>query len=164
MAGTLTYYTGKKIVLDGTIDLLTQNVGNLMVLLMQTYTPSYAHATITAVVAAGTECSAAGYARAALNANVNERALAAPTTPDGSLRFDSTSDVVWAALAVGQTINYAIVYYRVSTTTEVDGTSIPIACYKLGTSGIPTAGGSFTLSWSTTPAPGAMIHFTHSEV
>lgn len=137
-AGDVTgvYTAAKKAMLDGSFNFAS---ANLKVLLINAYTFSAAHATMTTLIAAGTENSNGGYT--ARGQAVNGTPVTATTGTVARLTITTGTTVVSWTLASGTTPSHAILYND----TGANGTSIPILAWELGAT-VPPNGGTYSLT------------------
>jgi hypothetical protein len=136
---SLVYNVGKKVIMDGTIDLLTNNIRVMLV--DNTYTPDVddAHMAIASGPIAA-ELSGTGYT--ADGELLSNKAVNQDDTNDRA-EFDDTADLTWTSISAG-TADACVVYYDSGT----GSTSWPI-CY-IDTGGFPvvTNGGDLTIQWN----------------
>lgn len=139
------YNEAKKRILNGTIDLDTSTIKVMLV--KSSYAADPDHAAVDDGSAADPqshELTVSGYARQVL-AN---RTVTKDNSAD--IGYLDADDVVFTALATGETIGGAVIFLD----TGVDTTSIPIAFYDLPDT--PTNGSNVTVVWAAVAA-GAVI-------
>jgi hypothetical protein len=114
-------------------------------LVKSTYTFDKAHNFVSDVVAGALEISVGGYARVALTTKT--------LTEDdaNSCAYLDADDVLFAALAAGQTVGGAVLYKY----NAADASAEVIAFYDVADT--PTNGGNITIQWATPGANGGVL-------
>lgn len=139
------YNEAKKRILNGSIDLDTSTLKVMLV--NSTYSADPDHAAVddgSANDPQSHEISVSGYSRQTLASRVVAK------DDSGDFGYLDADDVVFSALATGQTIGGAVLFFD----SGLDTTSIPIAFYDLPDT--PTNGSTVTIAWAAVGSGGVV--------